>query len=177
MTTSSLPDWLQAWGTVAGSIFSAIAAATALVLYWREKTNRRQDLEDVITRQARNLLVTVETPSRPTRLQNIQVVAHNFSDQVILSLYIRIHRHDLRTEVTWMSSDVFAPGGTWTRDVTLDPVMQCDRPEHPPELFEFNYWFTDARGRHWHRVDRQPPRQIFDLPSVEWANFRYRGRG
>jgi hypothetical protein len=174
MSGSSLAQWLQGWGTVAGSIFAAIAAVTALALYWRESNNRRRDVDDLLTRQARNLLVTIETPSRPTQLSEIQVVVNNFSDEVILSLYIRVNRLDTTAEVTWMSSDVFNPGSVWTKDVELAPVMQCDRPEHPPEMFEFNYWFTDARGCHWHRVDRQPPQRIESLPSVEWASFRFR---
>jgi hypothetical protein len=176
MSSTSLADWLQGWGTVAGSIFAAIAAITALALYWREVSYRRKDTEDTLTRQARNVLVTIDTPSRPTQLDEIKVVVHNFTDEVILSLYIRIHRLDMGSEVTWMSSDVFEPGRSWSRDVTLQPVMQCDRPEHPPELFEFNYWFTDARGSHWHRVDRQPPERIENLPSLEWAGFRFRHR-
>ena len=75
-----------------------------------------------------------------------------------------------------MSADVFDPGKAWSRDIDLDPIMRCDRPEHPPELFEFNYWFTDARGQHWHRVDRNPPDRISELPSVEWARFHHRPR-
>jgi hypothetical protein len=173
MVHPSLADWLQGWGTVAGSIFSAVAAVTALALYWREVSNRRQDVRDLLLRQARNVLVTIETPSRPTRLERVQVVAHNFTDEVILSLYIRIYRRDLGTEVVWMSSDVFDPGKAWARDVDLDPIIHCDRPEHPPELFEFHYWFTDARGQHWYRVDRQPPELICEQPSVEWARFRH----
>jgi hypothetical protein len=174
MNNSSLADWLQGWGTVAGSIFAAIAAITALALYWREVENRRKDIEDSVTRQARNILVTIDTPSRPSQLDQIKVVAHNFTDEVVLSLYIRIHRLDTGAEVTWMSSDVFEPGKEWVREVRLEPVMQCDRPEHPPEMFIFNYWFTDSRGRHWHRVDRQPPEKMVNLPSVEWASYRYR---
>lgn len=174
MTNPSLPEWLQGWGTVAGSIFAAIAAITALALYWRESANRRKDIEDLVTRQARNVLVTIDTPSRPAQLDEIKVVAHNFTDEVILSLYIRIHRLDSGAEVTWMSSDVFEPGRIWAKDAKLEPIMHCDRPEHPPEMFQFNYWFTDARGCHWHRVDRQPPERIENLPSLEWASYRYR---
>src|SRR6266478_2275174 len=135
MGNSSLADWLQGWGTVAGSIFSAIAAITALALYWREVDNRRKEIHDSATLQARNVLVTIDTPSRPTQLEQIQAVAYNFTNEVILSLYIRIHRIDTGSEVVWMSSDVFQPGKIWTKDVTLQPIMQCDRPEHPPELF------------------------------------------
>lgn len=113
-------------------------------------------------------------PAARLILDEIKVVAHNFTDEVILSLYIRIHRLDTGAEITWMSSDVFEPGKMWARNVKLEPTMQCDRPEHPPEMFEFNYWFTDARGCHWHRVDRQPPEQIENLPSLEWASYRYR---
>jgi hypothetical protein len=174
MPNPSLAEWLQGWGTVAGSIFAAIAAITALALYWRETANRRKDVDDLVTRQARNVLVTIETPSRPAQLDKIRVVAHNFTNEVILSLYIRIHRLDTGAEVTWMSSDVFQPRQEFPKDVKLEPIMQCDRPEHPPEMFEFNYWFTDARGCHWHRVDRQPPERIENLPSLEWGSYRYR---
>src|SRR5579859_2185879 len=104
MGNSSLADWLQGWGTVAGSIFAAIAAITALALYWKEVDNRRKDLHDLATLQARNILVTIDTPSRPTQLEQIQVIAYNFTSEVVLSLYIRIHRLDTRSEVTWMSS-------------------------------------------------------------------------
>jgi hypothetical protein len=176
MANSSLPEWLQGWGTVAGSVFAAIAAITALALYWREVANRRKDVDDLVTRQARNVLVTIDTPSRPAQLHEIKVVAHNFTDEVILSLYIRVHRLDSGAEVTWMSSDVFEPGRKWTKDVNLEPIMQCDRPEHPPEMFEFNYWFTDARGCHWHRVDRQQPERIDNLPSLEWVSHRHHRR-
>jgi hypothetical protein len=176
MVNPSLAEWLQGWGTVAGSIFAAVAAVTALALYWRETANRRKDLGDLFTRQARNVLVTVDTPSRPAQLSEVKVVAHNFTDEVIVSLYIRVHRLDTGVEVTWMSSDVFEPKSTWSRDVKLEPIMVCDRPEHPPEMFEFNYWFTDARGRHWHRVDRQLPERIENHPSLEWASYRFHRR-
>jgi hypothetical protein len=174
MGDSSLADWLQGWGTVAGSIFAAIAAITALALYWREVDNRRKDVQDSVTLQARNVLVTIDTPSRPTQLEQITVVAYNFTNEVILSLYVRIHRLDTGSEVKWMSSDVFQPGKIWPVEVTLKPIMQCDRPEHPPDLFKFNYWFTDSRGNNWHRVDRQLPERIERSPYAEWASYRYR---
>lgn len=168
---TSLADWLQGWGTVAGSIFSAIAAITALALYWREVANRRKDTEDSATRQARNVLVTIETPSRPTRLERIQVVAHNFTEEVIINLYVRVHRRDSGAEVMWLSHDIFEPGLRSVRKLKLDPVMQCNRPESPPDLFEFNYWFTDSRGYNWHRMDRQLPTLTDNPPYVEWENF------
>jgi hypothetical protein len=167
--TPTLADWLQGWGTVVGSSFSAVAAIAALALYWREVKYRNHDAEEITALQAQGVLVTIETPSRPQRLDSIELIAHNFSDQVILSLYVRLYRRDFRQEVTWLSSDVFPPGGRWVRQITLDPVMICDRPEHPPELFEFHIWFTDARGRNWHRVDRQQPVRITSSPAVEWA--------
>jgi hypothetical protein len=157
---------------VAGSVFSAIAAVTALALYWREVANRKRDLEDRLNRQARNVLVTVDTPRRPTQLEQIKIEAHNFTDEVILSFYYRVYRRDSGAEVLWFSSDVFEPGRNWVREVRLDPVMHCDRPEDPVDLFEFNYWFTDARGYNWHRVDRDSPQPIKNFPYEEWKNFR-----
>lgn len=168
---TSLADWLQGWGTVAGSIFSAIAAITALGLYWREVSNRKNDLQDQITRQARNVLVTIGTPRRPTQLEHIEVVAHNFTDEVVLSFYCRVYRRDSGAEILWISSDVFVPGRKLVREVTLDPVMLCDRPEDPVQLFEFNYWFTDARGYSWHRKNRDSPELIKSPPSEEWERF------
>jgi hypothetical protein len=170
---TSLADWLQGWGTVAGSIFSAIAAITALALYWREVSNRKNDLQDQMTRQARNVLVTIGTPRRPTLLEQIEIIAHNFTDEVVLSFYCRVHRRDSGAEVLVVSSDVFVPGRKLVREVTLDPVMLCDRPEDPVHLFEFNYWFTDARGYSWHRINRDSPKRIASLPSEEWESFSH----
>jgi hypothetical protein len=168
---TSLADWLQGWGTVAGSVFSAIAAITALALYWREVNNRKNDLEDRINRQARNVLVTVETSIRPTQLEQIQVIAHNFTNEVVLGFCYRVYRRDTGAEVMQLNSDVFEPGHRWIREVRLDPVMRCDEPEDPPHLFEFNYWFTDARGYNWHRLDRNQPELIKNAPSEEWERF------
>jgi hypothetical protein len=170
MNNPTLADWLQGWGTVVGSIFSAVAAIAALALYWREVQNRALDSKESAVRQAQGMLMTIETPSRPEQLVTIEVVTTNFSDQVILSLYTRLYRRDTRQEVTWFSSDVFPPGFRWVREITLEPVMKCDRPEHPPELFEFHMWFTDAKGKNWHRVDREQPSRIVNSPAEEWAS-------
>jgi hypothetical protein len=169
---TSLADWLQSWGTVGGSVFSAIAAITALALYWREVSNRKRDIEDSATRQARNVLVTIDTPRRPTHLEQIGIVTYNFTEEVILDLYVYVCRRDSGARVMELSSDVFEPGQRLSRDVKLDPVMQCDRPEDPSELFEFNYWFSDSRGYNWHRLDRQPPQPTANLPSAEWEIFK-----
>lgn len=112
--------------------------------------------------------MTIETPSRPEQLDAIDVVVKNFSDQVILNLYFRIYT---RSQVTWLSSDVLGPGSKWNKPVQLNPVMNCDRPEYSPELFEFNLWFTDATGGSWHRIDRQQPVRIENHPAQEWAAF------
>jgi hypothetical protein len=168
---TSLADWLQGWGTVAGSVFSAIAAITALALYWREISNRRLDQQDRITRQARNVLLTIIAPRRPAQLEEVTVVASNFTDEVILSFCYRVHRRDSGAEVLSFSSDVTEPSFKWDREVRLEPVMRCDKPEDPVSLFELNYWFTDARGNNWHRMDRDPPERTQNLPFEEWAEF------
>jgi hypothetical protein len=180
VTNSSLADWLQGWGTVAGSTFSAVAAITALALYWREISNRRLDLDDLLASQARNVLVTIYLPrnvsklQKITQLQKIEVVANNFTDEVILNLYVRVHRLDTGAEVTRMASDVFRPRREWSKGkIKLDPIIYWDRPYAPQDLFLFNYWFTDARGQHWHRVDRQPPQRISNTPEIEWASYTF----
>lgn len=81
----TLADWLQGWGTVAGSVFSAIAAIAALALYWHEVRNRRSDVEDAVARQARGVLVTIDTPSRPTQIEKMDAIVHNFTTEVILT--------------------------------------------------------------------------------------------
>jgi hypothetical protein len=171
MDKPNLTDWLQGWGTVSGSIFSAIAAITALSLYWRETRYRKAETADLDTRQARAMLVTIDTPSRPRELETFDVSVHNFSDQVILNFYIRLYRVDTGGEVTWMSADILTPGQHWVRSVTMEPKMICDRPEHPPLLFEFHVWFTDARGVNWYRRDRRQPKRTTVEPGEAWAAY------
>lgn len=158
MLSVSTTDWLQAWGTVIGSIFSAVATVAALALLVHEIRHRRAEAAQAVRRQAQGLFITIECPSRPKELTEISLVVKNLSDQAILDLHVMVTRADNGLPVRpLMSSDVFAPNYEWSLPVTLDPPMTCNRPEYPVDLFVFNSWFTDSQGRNWHRMNRDQP--------------------
>lgn len=96
---SSLAEWLQAWGTVAGALFAAVAAVAAFLLLLHEIKVRRRDEADKRASTARSVLVAFGQPKGKWATHDaegsitfIELYMHNFSRYPILNVAVSAER-------------------------------------------------------------------------------------
>jgi hypothetical protein len=59
-------EWIQAWATVAGTLFAAAAAVSAILLLRHEIHVRRREQRDTDAAQARSVIMTIgDTDDQP----------------------------------------------------------------------------------------------------------------
>jgi hypothetical protein len=164
---SSLTDWLQAWGTVAGALFAAVAAVAAFLLLLHEIKIRRREDADTRASTARSILVTFGQPKGKWATHEtegsitfIELYMHNFSRYPILDVAVSAERLDGGASLNTWTTDILMPGASRTTKWTLDPPVTWPTTVDPPGLFRTKITFTDDNGLRWQRIDRQQPSRI-----------------
>jgi hypothetical protein len=167
----TITDWLQGIGTTAGTIFAAVAAFAAIMLFRHEIKVRRHDEADKQAAQARSVFVTFEevTSADPQvgglilprdddkLVASVDIYIHNLSDAVIADASWKATRTDTNDVILRMGNDILGPGEKSGMRCTLNPPQLWRLETHPPDLFRFDLQFTDARGLRWRRVNREQP--------------------
>jgi hypothetical protein len=120
----TITDWLQGIGTTAGTIFAAVAAFAAIMLFRHEIKVRRHDEADKQAAQARSVFVTFEevTSADPQvgglilprdddkLVASVDIYIHNLSDAVIADTSWKATRTDTNDVILRMSHDILGPG-------------------------------------------------------------------
>lgn len=166
----SVTDWLQAWGTLAGALFAAVAAIAAFLLLLHEIRIRRSDEADGRASTARSILVSYGQPKGewPTDKTNgsithIELHMHNFSRYPILDVAMSADRLDGGPRFGTWSTGILRPGMSSTAKWTLNPPVSWPTNMGPPGLFRTKITFTDDNGLRWQRIDGQQPIRILSV--------------
>lgn len=191
MTAGSSPnvaDWMQAWGTVAGALFSALAFVAAVSLLWHEVRTRRRDDEDRVAGQARMILISVfdahdNSDGGLVRMVNIRVRNHSASPITDVEV-VAVHsqksadgpeRDSLTFETEFIDPDrsdselwLLQAPISWKHDIPL------------AGFFATRITFTDAQGLRWVRDGRDEPRRLRSDSSrclEGWSRSKRSGTG
>lgn len=94
MADPSITDWMEAWGNLAGALFSACAFVAAVGLLWHEIRIRRTDEVDRLAAQARMVLVSVLDARGETHsaARMLMVNVRNHSQAPIIDVEVRAVR-------------------------------------------------------------------------------------
>jgi len=176
--TTSTPDWVQAWGTVAGAAFAAAAAIAAFLVLVHEIRIRRRDENDLRAATARLVLVTAgeEKGVRPKEnvpgmIVSIDVIINNFSRFPVVDVSVVVERLSGERE-RGTAMDLLKPGESYTFKCVFQPSISWPYRMHPPNLFRTKMIFTDDNGLRWQRIDRQQPSRIFSSDQLpDWYNW------
>jgi hypothetical protein len=180
-SSPSLADWLQGWGTVAGSTFAALAAVAAVAVFLHDRAARRREEADSAAAQARAILVLVDAKWAEPELSEVTFILKNFSHEVIVDIKVCFRRHDERAAQGGITGyDYLGPGESAGWQVPLDPPVAITDdvlPDGmvPPDLLPTRIVFTDAAGRRWRRDARQQPVRLHideDPDLIAWAESR-----
>lgn len=101
LVKTSLADWLQAWGTVAGAVFAAAAATAAFLVLLHEIKVRRRDEADLRASTARMVLVTLGQPegkwpkaTHSGEITSVELHVNNFSRFPVVDVAVSAERLD-----------------------------------------------------------------------------------
>ncbi len=165
----NLPDWMQAWGTVGGVVFSALAFGAAVGLLWHEISTRRRDDADRIAGQARMVLVSVLDAHGNSEgggfvhMVNIQVRNHSASPIIDVDVRASLLLDGVSSEEDDLEFEAESIEAGRS-DSELWPLRTPIRwtPEKPlASFFKTQIAFTDAGGLRWIREGREEPRRQF----------------
>lgn len=157
----SLPDWLQGWGTVTGSVFAALAAVAAVAVFVHDRSARRRDEADAAAAQARSVLVLIEADGSESELTEITLVLRNFSREIVFDVAIAFRRVDGLPPGATMEHGYLEPDGTIRESaLALVTPLPFTRGDWPRDLVQTKLVFTDAAGRRWLREGRGQPRRL-----------------
>jgi hypothetical protein len=173
---SSLADWLQGWGTVSGSIFSAIAALAATALLRHEMLARRAELAESEIRQARAVILAVEDWVKEeegvaNKYVRAEVVVRNFSESMIFNVDIAYKRSDgiRHSGGTSLTLDYLPPGHERRIVVNFDPPGD---PAKQAKLLATGMTFVDAAGRSWARYGKAQPVRLLRIDRTDLDKWR-----
>lgn len=173
-----LTDWLQAWGTVAGAVFAAVAAVVAFLVLVREIRVRRRDQDDLRASTARLVLVTTgqeegEEPAEETigLITSWEFLVNNFSHFPVVDVRVTAERLSGETVLTW-ATDLLKPGETSVLSCHFNPALSYSYKDYPPDLLRIKIVFTDDNGLRWQRTDRQQPKRIFASYQQSYHDFK-----
>ncbi len=164
----TITDWMQAWGTLAGALFSALAFAAAVGLLMHEMWIRRREGQDRLAAQARMVLVSVldargSLDEGTTRMLMVNV--RNHSQATIIDVEVAARRRDGATG----APDEFAfkieaiEAGQSDGDLWLLRSPVHPSPSAPvAEQVDSSVYFTDAQGLRWVRRGQQQPERIIE---------------
>lgn len=165
MADPSITDWMEAWGNLAGALFSACAFVAAVGLLWHEIRIRRTDEVDRLAAQARMVLVSVLDARGETHsaARMLMVNVRNHSQAPIIDVEVRA----VRKTTDGGADDVMefhveaieagqSDGDLWL----LKTPVTLSRTSPVAGHIDTEVQFTDAQGLRWIRTGRdQPQRQ------------------
>jgi hypothetical protein len=160
-------DWMQAYGSVLGSVIAAVAAVASIVavvysrrLFMHEIAARRAERLDAEAAQARLVLSAVCFKGDGSN--RMEVTVWNHSAAPILDLELDLLLRDTGTEISNYYDPLgrlIMPAEEFT-DVIDGPGMQeieVPPDRFPHEVISVRTRFVDAAGRRWQRTDRDEP--------------------
>jgi hypothetical protein len=165
--TPSVTDWMQAWGTVAAAVFSALAFVGTVGLLLHEVRTRRRDEADRIAGQARMVLISVfdahdNDEGGLVRMVNIHVRNHSASPIIDVDV-LAIHRvpEDGSSEPDTLTfqTESIEPGHSDSELWLLRTPIRWAPGTPLAESFNTRIAFTDAEGLRWIREGRAEPRR------------------
>jgi hypothetical protein len=163
----NLTDWMQAWGNLAGALFSACAFVAAVGLLWHEMRIRRKDEEDRLAAQARMVLVSVldargDVDDGTTRMLIVNV--RNHSQAPIIDVEVKASRPDgdgADHDYLAFHVEAIEPGESDSDLWLLRSPVRTSRSTPITDQVKSRVDFTDAQGLRWVRTGRdQPQRQL-----------------
>jgi hypothetical protein len=163
-------DWMQAWGTVAGAAFSALAFVAAVSLLLNEIFTRRRDDADRVASQARMVLISVfdahdSGEDGLVRMVNIHVRNHSTSPIIDVNVLATRQLDDDPAGPDTLSFEAESIGAGHA-DSELWLLRTPIRRTHERPLADFfstRIAFTDAGGLRWTREGwDEPRRQLSD---------------
>ena len=161
---AGLADWLQGWGTVAGAIFSGLAALATFALLWHEVRLRRHERHELEIAQARSVIVVLENTDAETERRAGVIVQptftlRNLSNNVISDVLVEVRPRSGPGRIRAGADHLAAGEGLALRWPDPSPIRW---PKHlsPPDLFDTCVSFTDAAGLRWERLGRRQPTKL-----------------
>jgi hypothetical protein len=154
-----LADWLQGWGTVAGAIFSGLAAVATFALLLHEVRLRRFERRETEIAQARSVFVVLEDPEAGWQGDTVvqpTFTLRNLSSNVISDVWVEVHLRD-GSGSTSASADHLAAGERLVLPWGDPSPIPWPAQLSPPDLFDISTSFTDAAGIRWERLGRRQP--------------------
>lgn len=158
---------MQAWGTVLGAIFAAVATIGAFLLYWHERSTRRDDERDREIAQARTLIVRVApaamTDNRTITRLRFSII--NYGSAPILNVVLRVGltriEPSLLGEPPWWRHLVLGPGeeAAVERDLPTPMFVTGHDIDLESTLYKF-VSFTDSSGLMWARENNRQPKRV-----------------
>jgi hypothetical protein len=76
-SSPSIADWLQAWGTVAGAFFAALAAFVAVAVLHHDRRASRASEAEQAAGQARSVLVDVNAQWEKDAIDEVEFSIKN----------------------------------------------------------------------------------------------------
>ncbi|MBM0255516.1 hypothetical protein [Micromonospora sp. 4G55] len=182
LLTSEAPkvtDWIQAWGTIGGAVFGALAVLAAALLLRHEARSRSDERRDTEARQARLIFVRLGLGggNHRTGMTSVTYEIKNYSDGPIFGLSMTLTRSDREDDCFSDPVNDIDPGSVMKGKWKLDPPVAWEDGESAPPLgwISSHIEFMDSAGVVWGREDREPPvRHIW--PREPGLVGRYRAR-
>ncbi len=159
---------MQAWGTVAGAVFSALAFVAAVSLLWHEVRTRRRDDEDRVAGQARMVLISVfdahdNRDGGLVRMVNIHVRNHSASpiiDVEVMAVHGQSAADKAEQDILMFEVEFINPGHSDSELWLLRTPISWTHEVPLPSFFSTRIAFTDAQGLRWVRENRDEPRRF-----------------
>lgn len=165
--TPTVPDWMQAWGTVAGVVFSALAFGAAVGLLWHEISTRRRDDTDRLAGQARMVLVSVLDAHGNSEggglVHMVSIQVRNHSARPIIDVDVQARRlldgdSSEEDELEFEAESIEA-GRSDSELWPLRTPLRWTQEKPLASFFKTRVAFTDAEGLRWIREGREEPRR------------------
>jgi hypothetical protein len=179
--TPSMADWLQAWGTIAAAVFSALAVLFAALLLRHELVARREEQADRDAAQARLVFPEVESAASQhdefmgDEYTSVSWRLVNLSRLPIPFAAVRVSYEDAgsgrRRRQFFQVDGRIDPQSTATGTWELQPPVPANAPFD--ETFEVDAEFLDAAGLRWRREAWHPPQRdiSIDMHPPYWRNW------
>jgi hypothetical protein len=196
VTYAEAPNWadvMQAWGTAAGAVMSALAVLAAVLLLRHEMRVRREEQADFDAAQARLVVAELWEVGRDGRDHDLitHVAWHvtNYSAGPILSLSVRVEQdgkalmpdgevgasNDREAQRAVLADD--RTGGNFKIENPMPYPWKSVEQGSPrvPDVFTIVMSFTDVNGLRWSRRGMTPPVRIIEtsLPHRSSAQILF----